>query len=59
MKGYKTLAANGLLALFAGIEFATGETLAVDDTTAIIAGVIAVINIVLRFVTSSPVGKAK
>lgn len=56
MKGYKTLVTNGLMALFAGIEFSTGEVLAVDDTTAVIAGVIAVINIGLRFVTSSPVG---
>lgn len=57
MKGYKTLVTNGLLAIFSAIEFATGEVLAVDDTTAIIAGTIAVVNIVLRFVTTGPVGE--
>lgn len=56
MKGYKTLVTNGLMAIFSAIEFGTGEVLAVDDTTAVIAGVIACINIGLRFVTSSPVG---
>lgn len=57
MKGYKTLVTNGLLAIFSAIEFATGEVLAVDDTTAAIAGAIAVVNIVLRFVTTGPVGE--
>lgn len=56
MKGYKTLVTNGLLALASAIEFGTGEVIAVDDTTAVIAGVLAVINIGLRFVTTSPVG---
>lgn len=57
MKGYKTLVTNGLLAIFSAIEFGTGEVIAVDDTTAVIAGVLALINIGLRFVTTSPVGQ--
>ena len=57
MKGYKTLVTNGLLAIFSAIEFGTGEVIAVDDTTAAIAGILALINIGLRFVTTSAVGE--
>lgn len=56
MKGFKTIITNGLLMLFAGIEFATGEVLVVEDTTAVIAGVVGAVNIALRFFTSTSIG---
>lgn len=55
MKGYKTFVTNGILALLSGIELATNQEIAVDDQTAIIAGTLAVINIILRFVTKTPI----
>lgn len=56
LKGYKTVLSNGLLMLFSGIEVFAGAELAVDDKTAIIAGAIALLNLVYRFVTTGPVG---
>ncbi len=57
MKGYRTLLSNGLIALLSGIEVSTGAELAVDDKTAIIAGALAIMNIVYRFITTSKVGE--
>lgn len=57
MKGYRTLLSNGLIAVLSGIEVATGAELAVDDKTAIIAGALAIMNIVYRFVTTTKVGE--
>ena len=56
LKGYKTVVSNGLLMLFSGIEVFTATEFAVDDKTAIIAGAIALLNLVYRFVTTGPVG---
>lgn len=58
MKGYKTLIVNTVAALVAvGAIF--GVVIPQDDSTAVTAGVLAVINIVLRVMTSTPVGKAE
>lgn len=57
MKGYRTLLSNGLIAVLSGIEVSTGAELAVDDKTAIIAGALAIMNIVYRFVTTTAVGE--
>lgn len=57
MKGYRTLITNGIVMLLSGVEFATGAEIAVDDQTALIAGALALLNIVYRFVTTTPVGE--
>lgn len=57
MKGYRTLVTNGLVMLFSGVEFATDAAIAVDDKTAVIAGALALLNIVYRFITTTPVGE--
>lgn len=57
LKGFRTLASNGLVMLFSGIEVMTGAEIAVDDKTAVIAGALALINVVFRMVTTGPVGK--
>jgi hypothetical protein len=57
MKGYRTLLSNGLIAALSAVEVITGEVIAVDDQTAIIAGALAIMNIVWRFVTTGPVGE--
>ncbi len=59
MKGYRTLVTNGIVMLFSGIEFATGQVIAVDDTSAVIAGALALLNIGYRLVTTTPVGAKK
>ena len=57
MKGYRTIATNLVVMALSGAELLTGQVVAVEDQTALIAGVLALINIVYRFVTSTPVGQ--
>ena len=56
LKGYKTVLTNGLVMLLSSIEVFAGAEIAVDDKTAIVAGAIALLNVVYRFVTTGPVG---
>ena len=56
LKGFRTLASNGLVLLFSSVEVMSGTEIAVDDKTAVIAGALALINVVFRFMTSTPVG---
>lgn len=56
LKGYKTVLSNGLVMLMSGVEVFTGAELAVDDKTAIVAGALALLNVVYRLVTTGPVG---
>ena len=55
-KGYKTIVTNVLVLLFA-LASMLGTDIGADEQTAIIAGVISIVNIVLRMVTTTPVGK--
>ena len=57
MKGYRTLLTNALVMIFSGVEFATNADIVADDKTAVIAGALALLNIVYRFVTTTPVGE--
>ncbi len=57
MKGYRTLLTNGIVMALSAVEFLTAEAIAVDDKTALIAGALALLNIVYRFFTTTPVGK--
>lgn len=57
MKGYRTLLTNALVMIFSGIEFATSVDIVVDDKTAVIAGALALLNIVYRFITTTPIGE--
>lgn len=52
LKGYRTILANVLAILVAGGLVITGE-----EQGAIVAGVVAVVNVVLRFMTDTAVGK--
>ena len=60
MRGWRTLLVNGgLVALAAFLQFVAGVNLAdygIDGTVATI--ILAVINFVLRFITTTPVGLA-
>lgn len=56
LKGYRTLLSNGLIAVLSSIEVFSGVELAVDDKTAVIAGALAIMNIVWRFFTTTSVG---
>ncbi len=61
MRGYRTIAINaGIAALSAGVGYlADIDWSSVDPRAAIVApGLIALLNIGLRFLTSTPVGKA-
>ncbi|WP_230531117.1 hypothetical protein [Microvirga roseola] len=60
MKGYRTIAVNaGIAALTAGVGYlANIDWNSVDPRAAIVApGIVALLNIGLRFVTSTPVGR--
>lgn len=56
LKGYKTVLSNGLVMLLSSIEVFTSTDIVADDKTALIAGALALLNIVYRFVTTGPVG---
>lgn len=56
MKGYKTIITNVGVALFALLAM-FGMEVGVEEQTAITAGILAVVNIVLRVMTTTPVGK--
>ena len=56
LKGYRTVLGNGLIMALSSVEVFTGEEIAVDDKTALIAGALALLNIVYRFITTTPVG---
>ena len=55
LKGYKTLAANTVI-IIASLASAFGVVVPQDDQTALIAGIIAAVNIVLRIYTTGPWG---
>jgi hypothetical protein len=57
LKGYRTLLTNGLVMAFSGIEFLTDAVIVADDKSAVIAGALALLNIVYRFVTTTPIGE--
>ncbi|MEE8606722.1 MAG: hypothetical protein V3S55_03880 [Nitrospiraceae bacterium] len=59
MKGYRTLLTNGLIMLFSGVEFSLEAELLADDKSAVIAGALALLNIVYRLYTTTPVGEKK
>jgi hypothetical protein len=42
---------------FSGIEFLTDAVIVADDKSAVIAGALALLNIVYRFVTTTPIGE--
>jgi rRNA processing protein Krr1/Pno1 len=56
LKGYRTVLSNGLIMTLSSIEVFTGVEIAVDDKTAFIAGALALMNIVYRFITTTKVG---
>ena len=56
MKGYKTIITNVGVALFALLAM-FGMEVGVEEQTAITAGILAVVNIVLRVMATTPVGK--
>ena len=59
MKGYKTVVFNGIM-LVAGITGASVTDVAAEQAAAGVVAVIAVVNIILRAITSSPIfSKAK
>ena len=58
MKGKRTLAANGAVLLVA-MAAMLGVELPVEMADEAIVGALAIVNIVLRFFTSTPVGKSK
>ena len=56
LKGYRTFLANGIIVVAAAASI-FGIVIPQDDQTALIAGIIAAVNIVLRFYTTGPWGK--
>ena len=59
MQGYKTLTTNAILGVFEMLELAFDTPIGVDDQTAAVAGLVALVNIILRFVTKTPVFEGK
>lgn len=57
MKGYRTLLTNGVIAL-AAVASLLGVIIPQDEQTALIAGVVALVNIALRLKTSTAWGKS-
>lgn len=57
-KGYKTLVANSV-ALLVAFGALTGVVIPESDQTALTAGILAAVNIALRFFTTTPVGEAE
>ena len=55
MKGYRTIATNAVILIFAGLAY-FGLDIPEPDP-AILAGALAAINIILRFLTRTPVGQ--
>ncbi len=55
LKGYRTLIVN-VVAFFVAIGTMFGLDIAPEAQTEITVGVLAVANIVLRFVTTTPIG---
>jgi len=57
MKGWKTIIANGMLLLASLLEGFDVINISEADQSTIVLGIVAVVNIVLRLVTTTPVGK--
>jgi hypothetical protein len=57
LKGYRTLLGNGLIMAFSGVEFLTEVDIVADDKSAVIAGALALLNIIYRLITTTPVGE--
>jgi len=57
MKGYRTLVTNGIVMALSALEFGTDQIVAIEDQTALVAGALALLNIVYRFYTSTKVGE--
>ncbi len=57
-KGWRTITANAV-ALLVAFGALTGVVIPESDQAALIAGIVAVVNIVLRFKTDTAVGKAE
>ena len=56
MKGWKTLTTNGAVLLVA-LAAMIGVELPVELASEAVVGAVAIVNIVLRFFTTTPVGK--
>ena len=56
MKGYRTFITNGVF-IVASVASVFGVLIPQDEQTAVIAGAIALVNIGLRFYTSTPWGR--
>lgn len=55
MKGFKTFATNAVVLILSGLEYFGGIDITEADETAAVAGVLAVVGIVLRFMTKTAV----
>lgn len=59
LSGWKTVIFNALAVVFAGVEAGQFADLIPDAWESTAVAVVAGINLLLRFYTNSPVGKAK
>ena len=57
LTGWKTIITNSAVFLWAVLAY-FGVEVGADEKTALVAGVIALINFALRFVTKTPVGQS-
>lgn len=57
LKGWRTLIANGV-AVIASVGLFFGVAIPEDEQSAVILGLTALVNIALRFATSTPIGVA-
>lgn len=55
MKGYRTIIVN-IIALVASLSATQGLEIGAEDQASIATAVLAIINIGLRFITTTPVG---
>lgn len=58
LKGYRTIIAN-VVALGVAIAASSGFVIPESEQTALVAGIVAILNIGLRFITDTPVGGRK
>ncbi|HML99523.1 MAG TPA: hypothetical protein PKD75_13700 [Tepidiformaceae bacterium] len=57
LKGYRTIIAN-IVAVIASVGLFFGVVIPEDERAAVIAGLVAIVNIALRFATSTRVGQS-
>ena len=56
MKGWRVLAGNALVMIYSLVEVFSETTVLAEEQTAITAGVLALGNFLMRFITTTPVG---